>query len=253
MAHFQNGSFAIVDFAVQLEKSETGPELSKVLEWLKGRCSYTEEQIESYCKAILTGQSPAENEQIFLQKWKATNADNPDPDVLALRVLETTLLLKLAHCSCLHAQSLQEESQFSSSQDCLSFDELIDLSEGIGLLRALQPTFHADDTLMDIDLDEDLASNTTSLSTSSSSGDSQNRSSRTEFEKYLLERFTHLPRIKEIIELVAERCGFPFDSDDEFEFNQRGRDRSIFNSEASSTNASPVHVSAMLRVEFVVE
>ena len=233
-----------MDFAIQLEKSETGSELAKVLDWLKEKSGFTVEQVESYCRASVFDGTVQGIEAEFLERWKLAHAESLDSDILALRVLETTLLLKLACFSCLFAQSQQEDSIFSSNSVSLSFEELMELSEGIGLLRALQPAQNADDTLMDIDLDDDP----NNLSTSSTS-DLQSRPPKTEFEKYLIERFTQLPRIKEIIELVAERCGFPFDSDDELDFDQKDRDRSIFNSEASSTKASPIHV-ILLRFKY---
>jgi hypothetical protein len=201
------------------------------------------EQVESFCRDAVFAGLVLGNEKEFLERWKISHADNLDSDILALRVLETTLLLKLACFSCMFAQSQQEDSLFSSSTVSLSFDDLMELSEGIGLLRALQPTSNADETLMDIDFEGDVDN----ISTSSTS-DSQSRPTKTEFEKYILERFTQLPRIKEIIELVAERCGFPFDSDDELDFDQRGRDSSIFNSQVPSTKASPIHVSKNLLI-----
>ncbi len=208
-----------------------------MLEWLKEKSNFTVDQVESYFRTAIFNESIEGIENDFLNKWKLAHADNLDADVLSLRVLETTLLLKLACFSCSYAQSQQEEAQFYSTAVSLSFEELMELSEGIGLLRALQPVTNAEDTTMDIDLDDDILNRSTS-----SVSDSSTRPTKTEFEKYLLERFTLLPRIKEIIELVAERCGFSFDSDDEFDFDQRDRNRQAFSSEVASTKASPIHV-----------
>lgn len=194
---------------------------------------------------------PDSPEADFIAKYREKQTD---PDVLALRVLETTLLLKLSYYTYLYAQSQQEDTSFVSNF-AIPEDELMELSEAIGLLRALQPTLDAETTLMDIDLDEELANISTSSMASNISSSSfslpsvQSRPPKTEFERYLLEKFTRLPSIKHIIELIAERCGFPFDSEDEDELDQRDRDQSIFaaaSSEKPSKTASPVHVSLFL-------
>lgn len=221
------------------------------MEWLKAKASLSADEIEAHSHKLLTKSSlPHSPEYELIAKYRERQSD---PDVLALRVMETTLLLKLAYYTYLYAQSQQEDATFSTSFT-VPEDELVELSEAIGLLRALQPSPDGETTLMDIDLDEELANISTSSMACNISSSSfslppvQSRPPKTEFERYLLEKFTRLPSIKHIIELIAERCGFPFDSEDEDELDQRDRDQSIFSaasSEKPSKAASPIHVSAL--------
>ena len=84
----------------------------------------------------------------------------------------------------------------------------MDWSEAIGLIRSLSDNqlSLAAESYMDIDIDfnPSAASSFSSLKQNS-------------FEIYLLRKFKNCKRIKEIVEIVADRCGIPVESDFECE------------------------------------
>lgn len=140
------------------------------------------------------------------KKKSNTFAAAEDPDLLSLRFMETLILLKLCH--------------FHLNFYFFSLDEfeslkmyIMDLSEGIGLIKSLNenlaPTGIADKS-MDIDFD-----------TSNITASSSETATRSDFEKYLFEKLNHIPRFKEIIEIIAERCGFPYEDDTEQDIVQK--------------------------------
>ena len=93
-------------------------------------------------------------------------------------------------------------------------EQLMDWSEGIGLIRSLShhhTTHHSLENSMDIDFnptaDHSISSTSTALPTLK----------HNDFEIYLLEKFKNFNRIKEIVETVSERCGILLDSDEEDE------------------------------------
>lgn len=176
----------------------------KILNWVETKLSYTAEEIEEECKEKVVGSKCDQIEGKYLEKWlnRQPKGKPIDSDLLALRTMETLILLSIINF------------QFSSSdsKDFKVFEEkLSDWSEAVGLIRSLSDDNRfnlAIETSMDVDFDP--SADTSQLSTIFSVKQS-------DFEIYLLEKFKGFKNIKEIVEIVAERCGIPLDSDFEDE------------------------------------
>ena len=167
--------------------------------------SFSADQIENSCKAKVSDSKRCkETEAEYVEKWiKRQPQGKPiDSDLLALRTLETLILLSI----------LRFQSSTDPSNDLKSLEEkLMDWSEAAGLIRSLSDDNRfslAADTSMDVDFNPtaDTSQTSTILNLKPC-----------EFEIYLLEKFKGFKNIKEIIEIVGERCGIPVDSDFEDE------------------------------------
>lgn len=164
----------------------------------------------------MLGTASADNlERGFADKWKQQQLGESAADRLALRFMETATLLCIAHYwlkILLTRAAARTEDAFSdtsctdASSEIAHYEllerRLMDLSEGMGLIRALLDDRDPDmDSSMDIDSFVDAPA------------PAINKHGR--FEAYLLSKFRAVPRISDIVELVAERCGMPLDTDEE--------------------------------------
>lgn len=166
--------------------------------WMDTKLTFTADQIESNCRSSVKSPSKYDN---FIEKWinRRPHGKPVDSDLLALRTMETLILLAISNFH------INETISFKNLEE-----KLMDWSEAIGLIRSLsdEQVSLAADASMDIDF------NPTADSSQMSTIFNLNPK---EFDIYLLERFKTCKRIKEIVEIVAERCGIPLDSDFEDE------------------------------------
>lgn len=164
--------------------------------WIKSKLEIEADQIEINCKTAVNLNADTE----FIRKWISRQPIGKpiDSDLLALRTMETLTLLSISNY-CLFQD---KEKDFKILEE-----KLINLSEAIGLIRSLSDNqiSLAAETSMDIDFNP-----STEFSTFFDL-------KQNEFDIYLLEKFKNCERIKEIIEIVAERCGIPLESDFEDE------------------------------------
>lgn len=171
--------------------------------WIDDKLSNTADQIENRCKNLISKVEECDNlEDSFLEKWKKRQQQRgkvTDSDTLALRIMETLILLSIVQ---FHLQT--DEKDYIQIFKLLE-ERLMDWSEAVGLIRSLSDErFSLAETSMDIDFDPSADPSQTS---------SFLNISHTTFDIYLLEKFKGFKRIKEITEIVAERCGIPVDSD----------------------------------------
>jgi hypothetical protein len=172
-----------------------------IRKWIETKLSYSAEEIEEQCKEKVKGSKCDQIEEEYLVKWlKRQPQSKPiDSDLLASRTMETLILLSIVNFQ-------------SSSLDFKELEEkLSDWSEAVGLIRSLSDDNRfnlAIETSMDVDFDP--TADTSQLSTIFSVKQS-------DFEINLLEKFKGFKNIKKIVEIVAERCGIPVDSDFEDE------------------------------------
>lgn len=124
--------------------------------------------------------------------------------------METFILLAILNFNNLNNKSLREQDKYSDLAYKKLEEQLMDWSEGIGLIRSLShhTTHHSLENSMDIDFNPSADHSLSSISTTFK---------HNEFEIYLLEKFKNFNRIKEIVEIVSERCGILLDSDEEDE------------------------------------
>ena len=171
--------------------------------WIETKLSFTADQIEQNCKNDIQNDNISSNK--FVQKWidRQSKSETIDSDLLALKIMETLVLLAIAKYHLLPLLPEDEEKEFKILKE-----KLMDWSEAIGLIRSLSDNqlSLAAESYMDIDIDfnPSAASSFSSLKQNS-------------FEIYLLRKFKNCKRIKEIVEIVADRCGIPVESDFECE------------------------------------
>lgn len=172
-------------------------------DWIEDKLSITADQIEIKCKSLLLDKKECDLfEGSFVEKWKRKQPKDKviDSDSLAQRTMEALILLSIVYFQ-------------SQPGDPVIFKQLVeklmDWSEAVGLIRSLSDErFNLAETSMDVDFDPsaDPSQTSTFLNISQSA-----------FDVYLLEKFKGFKRIKEITEIVAERCGIPLESDFEEE------------------------------------
>lgn len=200
---------------------------SEICSWIDTKISFSADQIENKCKEKVnqfkttTVDSSIESE--FIGKWIKRQKGSIDSDLLALRTLETLILLVI-----LKFQIASSEKDFKELKR-----KLMDWSEAVGLIRSLSDEyrFSIGETSMEIDFDRstDAAQTSTILNMKPC-----------DFEIYLIEKFKGLKNIKEIIEIIAERCGIPLDSDFEDEKHSKLPSKELFK---SSSKEQSKHVS----------
>lgn len=170
---------------------------NEICSWIDTKISFSADQIENQCKDKvnrLVKDSPLEAD--YIEKWIKRQKVPVDSDLLALRTLETLILLSILRFQNKDFKKLEEK--------------LMDWSEAVGLIRSLsdENRFSLAETSMDVDFDPNADASQTSTILNLKP---------CEFEIYLLEKFKELKNIKEIVEIVAERCGIPVESDFEDE------------------------------------
>ena len=173
---------------------------SEICTWIDTKISFSADQIEIQCKEKLNSLIIKDSiETEFIEKWiKRKQRGKPiDSDLLALRTLETLILLSILRFKSLKDFKLLEE-------------KLIDWSEAVGLIRSIsnENRYNLADSSMEIDFNPTTDSSQTSTIFNIKPS---------EFEIYLIEKLKGLQNIKEIVEIVAERCGIPVESDFEDE------------------------------------
>ena len=191
---------------------------SEICAWIDTKISFSADQIEIQCKDKLSSFIRKDSiEAEFIEKWIKRKQGKPiDSDSLALRTLETLILLSILRFKSLKDFKLLEE-------------KLIDWSEAVGLIRSVsnENRYSLADSSMEIDFNPTTdASQTSSILNIKPS----------EFEIYLLEKFKGLQNIKEIVEIVAERCGIPVESDFEDEKQSKQSNREQFHKGQQSNN-----------------
>ena len=168
--------------------------------WIESKLSFVSDQIEAHCKELIAARKCEGIEREFLENWiKRQPEDKPvDSDLLSLRTLETMILSAIVHFQ--RVPEAREQATFKILEE-----RLIDWSEAAGLIRSLSdtPLSLAADSSMDIDFN-------TNSETSTLFALKPN-----EFDIYLLQKFKGMMtrKYKEIVEIVADRCGIPVDSD----------------------------------------
>ena len=144
-----------------------------------------------------------QSEFVYLEKWvKRQSQGKPiDPDLLSLRTLETLILLAIVNFS----YNIEESNDLFEILE----NKLMDWSEAMGLIRSLSDTrFNLADNSMDIEFNSVAdPSQTSAIFTLK----------QNEFDAYLLQKFNGVKRANEIVDIVAERCGIPTDTDFEDE------------------------------------
>lgn len=170
---------------------------NEICSWIDTKISFSADQIENQCKdKVNQFVKDSSIEADYIEKWIKRQKVPVDSDLLALRTLETLILLSILRFQTKDFKELE--------------GKLMDWSEAVGLIRSLsdENRFSLADTTMDVDFDStaDASQTSTILNLKPC-----------EFEIYLLEKFKGLKHIKEIVEIVAERCGIPVDSDFEDE------------------------------------
>lgn len=169
-------------------------------EWIESKLSFVSDQIETNCKELIATRKCEEIEREFLVNWiKKQPVEKPvDSDLLSLRILESLILSAIAHFQ--RVPEAREQAAFKILEE-----RLIDWSEAAGLIRSLSdtPLSLAADSSMDIDFNPN--SETSTLFALKPN----------EFDIYLLQKFKGMAtrKYKEIVEIVADRCGIPVDSD----------------------------------------
>jgi hypothetical protein len=209
---------------------------SKMALWIANKCfKYTSDDIEARCKALIYQTSndascEEELESKFLNRWiSARKSSELNSDLLVVRVLETFILLSIIHYQkCVHNPIIYKELEA----------RLMDWSEGIGLIQSLSDNLNTMDS-MDLDFNP--------LSDSSISSSAFTFTNYPEFNNYILEKFRNFNQIRGIVEIIADRCGVPVESDFETE-NQKPPQPFRRN-----TNANIKHVSIELNTSNVIE
>ena len=165
--------------------------------------SVSADQIEAHFKKLILDRQCETVQLEFLENWikKQPHGKPIDSDLLALRTLETLILLAIVNFQ--RVAESQEAAAFKALKD-----ELMDWSEAAGLIRSLSDNQLSSvaDITMDLDFDPNSESSTLFAL------------KPTEFDIYLLEKFKGKQRggvrmFKEIVEILADRCGIPVDSD----------------------------------------
>lgn len=165
--------------------------------------SRTADQIENYFQTNLTTRFDDEQEKGFHENWIKKQKELGkaiDSDILSLRTMETLILLAVVY--------FQKDSSFSFH---VLETKLMDWSEGAGLLRSLTNNNSVSSSLKDTSMDIEFNPNSTETSLSFLNF------SPNEFDVYLLEKFKgkSFKKFKEIVDIVADRCGIPVESDSE--------------------------------------
>lgn len=169
---------------------------SEICSWIDTKISFSADQIENQCKDKVNFKMTDNSiEADFIEKWIKRQKVTVDSDLMALRTLETLILLSILRFQTKNFKEFKELEE-----------KLMDWSEAVGLIRSLsdENRFSLAETSMDVDFDPtaDASQTSTILNIKPC-----------EFEIYLLEKFKGLKNIKEIVEIVTERCGIPVDSD----------------------------------------
>ena len=177
-------------------------ENSVPIDWIQSKLTPTADQIETHFKKLISDQQCDMIQLEFLQHWmkRQSNCKPIDSDLLALRTLETLILLAI-----INFQKVPESHEAAAFQ--ILEDKLMDWAEAAGLIRSLTDNQLAliTDTSMDIDFNPNSESSTLFALKPN------------EFDIYLLEKLKAkgFRKLKEIVEIVTERCGIPVDSESE--------------------------------------
>lgn len=192
---------------------------NEICTWIDTKISFSADQIEIQCKEKVNSSIAKDSiEAEFIEKWiKRNHGKQIDSDLLALRTLETLILLSILRFKTLKDFKLLKE-------------KLIDWSEAVGLIRSIsnENRYSLTDTSMEVDFNPTTEPSQTSTILNTKP---------CEFEFYLLEKFRGIQNIKEIIEIIAERCGIPVDSD--FEDEKHGKQP---NREQSKHVSKPIKI-----------
>lgn len=193
---FQDGPFSLIDFLMESSVSSS--------EWMESKLAPSADQIEAHFKNLISNSERKTEESEFLEKWiKRQPQGKPvDSDLLALRTLETLILMAIVRFQRDDPEETREPAAFKILEE-----RLMDWSEAAGLIRSLSSDNPQSALMAETSMDVDFNPNaeTSTLFTLNPN----------EFDIYLLFKFKAkgFRRFKEIAEIVADRCGIPVDSD----------------------------------------
>ena len=176
-------------------------------EWIESKLSLSADQIEAHFKELISahncGGQHIQQDFQFLEKWikRQPSGKQIDSDLLVLRTLETLILMAIVDFQRAPEEVNEQHNLFKQLEG-----RLMDWSEAAGLIRSFSDNQLSlpPDTSMDIDFNPN--SETSALFALKPN----------EFDIYLLQKFDEkgmLRKYKEIVEIVADRCGIPIDSD----------------------------------------
>lgn len=193
----------MIDFIVDSKESFPSETVKK---WIETKLVLVADRIEEDARNSIKNNL----NDFYVRQWikRQPQGKQVDSDLLALRIMETLIFLAITNY-----QIFQSDNDSFSSFKILE-DKLIDWSEAIGLIRSLsdnQINLAAD---LSMEVDFNPAADTSQMSTILNLKPN-------EFDVYLLEKFKGGRSIREIVEIVAERCGIPVDSD--FEGDERSK------------------------------